>query len=173
MITGRITYGLGQVFNPTEAEANLLKQVVQRESSGNYQAIASICNPTCATGAYQFKDSTWQWVAQQTGVGTQYSSAADAPTSDQDVNALWLLRYAGGNPNASIAWGASGPYASTSGSGPLVDLSGSSAATPTSSILDQLQSSMSSAGIDLNSPTTDVLLAVGLGVAGVILARVL
>lgn len=163
---------MSYTFNPTSTELNLLAQVRQRESSGNYSAVAAICNPTCATGAYQFKDSTWQWVSQQTGVGTQYASAGAAPQWMQDANALWLLRYAGGDPNASIAWGASGPYDigatgnATGNNGSLVDLTGTAATASTTDILDQLDSSasdlLSQAGLDPGY--AGLAIAVGIGV---------
>lgn len=153
---------MSYTFNPTSTESNLLSQVRQRESSGNYSAVASLCNPTCATGAYQFKDSTWQWVAQQTGVGTQYATAGAAPQWMQDANALWLLRYAGGDPNASIAWGASGPY----DIGAVVDVSGDAASTPTSDLLAQVSDTFNQMGIDPSSPQGGLMIAMGIGVLG-------
>lgn len=134
-------------FNPTSGEAGLLAQIAQRESSGNYGAT----NPaSSASGAYQFIDATWQWVSRQTGVGTQYASAADAPPSVQDANALWLLRKYG--PDASISWAASGPYLQAApepyygtAAQPLVDVAGDGAGVSTGAILGQVESAL---GID-------------------------
>jgi hypothetical protein len=158
-------------FNPTSAEAALLAQVAARESSGNYTAVVLPQNcphpPCTASGAYQFTDATWAMASNATGV-PYYPTAASAPASVQDTNALWLLRYAGGDPNASIAWGASGPYdtslllAASSGQ-PLVDLSGAAAATSTSDILSQLGLSVDGTGIDLSSPTTGIAIALAIG----------
>lgn len=156
-------------FNPTPAEASILAQVAQRESGNNYQAQ----NPsTTASGAYQFINSTWQMAAAATGVGTQYATAADAPASVQDINALWLLRYAGGNPNASVAWAASGPYTLPTGNGgsssPLVDLSGTAASVSTSDILSSLglTNAFTQMGIDPSSPQAGLAIALGIGVLG-------
>lgn len=155
-------------LTPTPQQQSLLNQIKANESGGNYNAIAGVCNPTCATGAYQFKDSTWQWVSQQTGVGTECSSARDCSPAEQDANALWLLQNYGAN--ASISWAASAPPggyqpqvggASDSGaSTALVDLSGDAASTPTSSIMDQLTTQAATAGIDLTNPVTDAIVAV-------------
>ena len=156
-------------FNPTPAEQSLLSQIVQRESSGNPLAVNA---QSGASGLYQFKDATWQWVAQHTGVGTQYATAADAPASVQDINALWLLRYAGGNPNASIAWAASGPYILPTGNGgsssPLVDVSGTAASVSTSDILSSLglTDAFTQMGIDPGSPQAGLAIALGIGVLG-------
>ena len=147
---------MAYTFNPTPAETSTLAQIAQRESGGNYIAQ----NPTStASGAYQFINATWQYTAQQTGVGTQYTSAADAPAWMQDTNALWLLRTYG--PDASISWGASAPAGGTipgSSTQPLVDLSGSDAAASTSDILSSIQSSI--ATVDLTNPATDIALLV-------------
>lgn len=144
---------MAYTFNPTPAEAAILQQVASRESSGNYLAQ----NPkSSASGAYQFVDSTWAMASAATGV-PYYPTAASAPSSVQDINALWLLRYAGGNPNASVAWAASGPYDT---SGALVDVSGSAASTSTADLLSQIDAAAQSVGIDLSSPTTEIVVAV-------------
>ena len=147
-------------YNPSASEVSLLAQIAQNESGGNYSAT----NPaSTASGAYQFVDDTWQWVAQKTGVGMQYASAADAPPAVQDTNALWLLRNYGAN--ASISWAASAPaggYSASSGS-PIVDLSGAAAATPTGDILNQLDTSLAGA-LGISDGITGVLL-LGLGLA--------
>ena len=146
-------------YNPTASEVSLLAQIAHNESGGNYAAM----NPaSTASGAYQFIDATWQWVAQQTGVGTQYASAADAPASVQDTNALWLLRNYGAN--ASISWAASAPAGGYSAAvSPIVDLSGAAAGTPTGDILNQLDTSLAGA-FGISGGTTGVLL-LGLGLA--------
>lgn len=162
-------------FNPTPQQQSLLNQIKTRESGGNYDAIASICNPTCATGAYQFKNSTWQWVAQQTGVGTQCATAADCSPAEQDANALWLLENYGANSTAS--WGASAPsggyqpQVDGSSGTPVVDLSGDAAATPTSSIMDELTSQASTVGIDVTDPTTLVVMGVAAVAAVFLIGR--
>ena len=152
-------------YNPTPAESSLLAQIAQRESSGNYSAI----NPASGTaGAYQFANSTWAMAAANTGVGTQYASAADAPAWMQDTNALWLLRYVG--PNSTESWYASGvakgqPYSYPSNGGPIIDLSGDAATAPTSNILDQLQTA-GFPNIDLTTPSG---LAVAAGIVGLVI----
>lgn len=164
-------------FNPTGAESTTLAQIAQRESGGNYTATISPANcaamgyTVCtASGAYMFTDSTWQSVAAQTGVGTQYATAADAPAWMQDTNALWLLQKYG--PNASQSWAATGPYDTSglnmipgSSTQPLIDLSGSAATTSSSDILSSLDASAASVGIDLTNPMTDVMLAAAAAVA--------
>jgi hypothetical protein len=92
-------------YAPTAAEAFLLALIRHRESSGNYAATNMI---STASGAYQFINGTWAVIARQTGVGTTYVRALDAPPVDQDYNALVLLRASG--PNSSYSWKASGPY---------------------------------------------------------------
>ena len=92
-------------FNPSPSEQALLWLIRNRESGQNYQAT----NPaSTASGAYQFINSTWAYVASLTGVGTQYPRAYLAPILDQDTNALLLLRMFG--PNSTRSWKASGPY---------------------------------------------------------------
>ena len=152
-------------YNPTVTEVSLLAQIAHNESGGNYTAT----NPSStASGAYQFIDATWQWVSQQTGVGTQYASAAEAPPSVQDTNALWLLRNYGAN--ASISWAASAPaggYSASSGS-PIVDLSGAAATTPTADILNQLDTSLAGAFGISDGTTGGLLLGLGIAAAGVL-----
>jgi hypothetical protein len=153
-------------FNPTASETSLLAQISHNESGANYTAT----NPSStASGAYQFIDSTWQWVAQQTGAGRQYASAADAPPSVQDINALWLLRNYG--PNSTISWAASAPAGGYSVS-PLVDVSGAAAATPTADILNELDvSSVTSALGIQDGAAAGVLLTLGIAAGAVLLMR--
>lgn len=163
-------------FNPTPAESALLAQIAQRESGGNYRARISqaTCNQlgytVCtASGAYQFIDSTWQSVAQQTGVGTQWASAADAPASVQDINALWLLRNSGTTP-----WATSGPYdTTTNGSAtPLLDVSGAAASTPTADLLNQIDTSLASLiPGDSTGMGAGIAIAVGAAVVALLATR--
>lgn len=93
-------------YAPTAAEAFLLALIRHRESNGDYTISR---NPlSTASGAYQFITGTWAAVSSQTGVGTNYTRAFEAPPVDQDYNALWLLLKYG--PNSSYSWKASGPY---------------------------------------------------------------
>ena len=164
-------------YNPTPTEADILAQVGQRESGSNYGA--RISPATCArlgqtkctaSGAYQFTDATWQMAAAATGVGTQWGSAYQAQPWEQDINALWLLRYAGGDPNASIAWQASAPKdmipAAADDGIPLVDLTGADANTPTSDLLSQLDTTV--AGIIPGMDATGAGVALLLGGAAVL-----
>lgn len=165
---------MSYTYNPTPAEASVLALIQQHESGGNYTAQ----NPTStASGAYQFVNTTWQQVAQQTGAGTQYASAAQAPPAVQDANALWLLRNYG--PNSTTSWGGDqgppggypDPYSTAaipgSSTQPMVDLSGPAAATPTADILSSLQS----ASVDLTDPTTDLVLLAGAAAVVFLAAR--
>jgi hypothetical protein len=97
---------LGETMtNITPSEASMLQQIAQRESGGSYTRTNNVSS---ASGAYQFINGTWAMATAATGIGTQYSTAAQAPPAVQDANALWLLRTYG--PNATISWAASGPY---------------------------------------------------------------
>ena len=159
---------MAYTYNPSPSEAATLASIAQRESGDNYSAQ----NPSStASGAYQFINATWAAAAQATGVGTQYTSAAQAPAWMQDTNALWLLRTYG--PDASISWGASAPAGGTSIPGasnqPLIDLSGDSASTSTADIMSSIQSSIAS--IDLTDPTTDVVLLAAAAAAVFLIAR--
>jgi hypothetical protein len=164
---------MSYIYNPTPAEADLLQRIASNESSNDY--LARISQATClkltgrtdctASGAYQFTNATWRDATQATGV-PYYPSAADAPADVQDTNALWLLRTRGTAP-----WASSGPY--DTATQPLVDLSGEAAATPTATIMDQLQAQAASVGIDVTSPVTDLLVAAGVTAAAYLFARAL
>src|SRR5262245_13032991 len=91
-------------FDPSPSEAAMLGEIRNRESSDNYKAT----NPnSTASGAYQFINSTWRMASDATGA-PRYATAAQAPQSVQDQNALYMLRQFG--PNAKITWAESGPY---------------------------------------------------------------
>lgn len=62
--------------------AAILATIKVRESGGDY----NVKNPEgSASGAYQMIDSTWQSLSQKYGIGTEYSSAKDAPPEVQDA----------------------------------------------------------------------------------------
>jgi hypothetical protein len=92
-----------------------------------------------------------------------------------------LLRTRGIAPWAS--WATSGPYdtqpvVDTSQpiappSQPIFDISGEGAATPTATIMDQIQAQAASVGIDLTSPVTDIMVAAGVAAAAYLLGRAL
>ena len=163
--------------NPTPGQAAVLAQIAQNESSNRPTILGPMTSSGQATGLYQITDGTWQWVASITGVGTQYSSAAQAPVSDQTTNALWLLNKYG--PNATITWAASAPPGgypdpgtldaamSSGGSGALVDISGAAASTPTADILNQLGANVGTA-LGTDATTGGLLLAAGIAAAALV-----
>jgi hypothetical protein len=162
-------------FNPTFEESALLAEIRRRESGGNYSV--TISTATClkltgrtdctASGAYQFTNATWRDATQATGVGTEYATAAQAPQWIQDANALWLLRTRGTAPWASFS---RSPLPAGNG-GPMVDVSGDAAATPTASILDQIGASLTEAtGVDVTP--TEAGVAIALVVAAAIYVSV-
>jgi hypothetical protein len=151
-------------YNPTPPESAVLAQIAAHESGGDYSAK----NPhSTASGAYQFIDSTWQYVANHTGKGTEYATAAEAPAAVQDANALWLLRNYG--PNSTTSWGGPegppggypDPYVfSGSSTQALVDVSGPDASVSTADILSSIEN------LDVSSPVAGALLLAA-GVAAV------
>jgi hypothetical protein len=76
----------------------ILSTIRQRESGNDYTAKAK---GSSASGAYQFIDSTWQNLTKKFGIGTEYSTARDAPAPVQDqVAAAYvkdILERAGGD----------------------------------------------------------------------------
>lgn len=166
------------IFNPTPQEQSLLNQIKARESGGNYGVTISqatcdklmgYAGATCtASGAYQFVNATWQATAAATGAGTDCPTAASCDQQSQDINALYLLRTQG-----TVPWGGASVYGTSSdpGGGPLVDLSGDAASTPTSSILDQLTTQAATVGIDLTNPVTDAIVAVAAIAAVLLIGR--
>lgn len=147
-------FGLGAVsdYVASSAQAATLAQIAQNESGGNYTAT----NPkSTASGAYQIINSTWQMAAANVGIDTSlYPTAKSAPPAYQDAAALWLLQTYG--PNATISWAASAPpggyptdvlpagISPARGDGPLIDLSGVAASTPTADILNQIDTTAAS-----------------------------
>lgn len=98
-------------MNPaTLAEKIMLRLIAYRESGGNYTSPPRDPVHATASGAYQFIKATWAFAASNTGLGSQYVYAYQAPPQYQDSNALWLLRTYG--PNSSRSWQSSGPYPS-------------------------------------------------------------
>lgn len=76
----------------------ILATIRQRESGGNYGAQAK---GSSASGAYQFIDSTWQSMTKKFGMGTEFTSAKQAPKEVQDAVAKAyvqdILKRAGGD----------------------------------------------------------------------------
>jgi resuscitation-promoting factor RpfA len=103
--------GSAQVTTPPPAAtnstdtSNLLAQVRQRESGNNYTAQ----NPTStASGAYQFINSTWTQLANQSGNGAYANAPAkDAPPAVQDSVAQYAVQNY--DPNSTFLWAASAP----------------------------------------------------------------
>jgi hypothetical protein len=129
-----------------------------------------------AQGYYQITNTNWQNIAPILGIDTnQYPTAMSAPQDVQAQVATYLLtqtpagisNWSNYNPQLQAALSSAGMQTS----GALVDISGASAATPTSSILDQL--SQAGLPIDTSSPVTGVLVAGGLGLAAILLTRLL
>lgn len=60
---------------------NILNTIKGKESGGDYSAK----NPKAsASGGYQFLNSTWRSLTSKYGIGSEYSSARDAPPEIQD-----------------------------------------------------------------------------------------
>lgn len=67
----------------------ILDTIKGRESGGDY----SVQNEKgSASGGYQFIDSTWKSLTSKYGVGTEYSSAKDAPSDVQDLVAAEYVK---------------------------------------------------------------------------------
>lgn len=138
-----------------------------------------------AQGYYQITNSNWLSIAPQLGIDTSlYPNAMSAPQSVQAQVASYLLtstpagvaNWSNYNPQLLSALNSaglqtSGPVTAASsaaagaGDGPIVDISGAAAATPTPDILSQLDSAVAGAGIDLTDPLTEVAIAVAIGAA--------
>lgn len=139
-----------------------------------------------AQGYYQITNDNWLKIAPQLGIDTsQYPNAMSAPQDVQAQVANYLLtqtpagiaNWANYNPKLNSALTAAGlqtagPVSDTAAAGALVDLSGSAAATPTASIMDQLSAQLATAGVDVSSPGTALLVAAGLAAAVLVFSRV-
>lgn len=135
-----------------------------------------------AQGYYQITNTNWNNYAPQLGIDlAQYPTAMSAPQDVQAQVATYLLtqtpggisNWANFNPNLNAALSSAGLQTSgpVTGASPVVDLSGASATTPTSSLMDQITAQASAAGIDLTNPTTDLIIAAGLAAAVLLFAR--
>ncbi len=67
----------------------ILDTIKGRESGGDYRVQNA---KGSASGGYQFIDSTWQGLTKKYGIGTNYSSAKDAPPEVQDVVAAAYVK---------------------------------------------------------------------------------
>lgn len=93
------------------ALSSVLAQIRQNESSNNYNLTPqqNYAYPAShASGAYQFQPATWQQYTQQSGIGTQYAEAYQAPPNVQDAVASYAVLN-GPGANSSALWGASAP----------------------------------------------------------------
>ena len=114
-----------------------------------------------AQGYYQITNTNWLAIAPQLGIDTSvYPNAMSAPQSVQAQVATYLLtqtpagvsNWTSYNGNLAAALSAAGLQTSgtvgissyASGTGPLVDLSGAAAATPTADLLNQLDTTAAS-----------------------------
>lgn len=144
--------------------------------------------PQTAQGYYQITDQNWNNVAPLLGIDTSvYPDAISAPQSVQAQVATYLLtqtpagigNWSNYNANLAAALSAaglqtSGPVSATvaaagytaPGAGPLIDLSGAAAATPTADLLNQLDTSLAST-FGVSDGTGVALVALGL-VAGLV-----
>ena len=139
-----------------------------------------------AQGYYQITNENWNNVAPLLGIDTSvYPDAMHAPQSVQAQVATYLLtqtpagisNWSNYNANLAAALSAaglqtSGPVGamvasySSPGAGPLIDLSGAAATTPTADLLNQLDTSVASA-FGVSDGTGVALVALGL-VAGLV-----
>ena len=152
-------------FNPipTPAEISTLAQIAANESTNNPMAMGPMTSSGQATGLYQITDGTWAWISSITGIGTQYSQAAQAPVSDQTSNALWLLQNYG--PNATISWAASGPYVNPEITSPTTPIASVNGNIPTSDLLSQADMSIANLGTGIDPNVLIALLLAGAAVA--------
>lgn len=168
------------------ATQTYLDLISQYESGGrnipNYRY-----DPThTAQGYYQITNQNWANIAPLLGIDTSvYPNAMAAPQNVQAQVANYLLtqtpagiaNWSNYNPQLNSALTAaglqtSGPVSDTAATGALVDLSGNAAATPTASIMDQLSTQLATAGVDVSSPGTALLVAAGLAAAVLVFTRI-
>jgi hypothetical protein len=93
------------------ALSSVLAQIRANESSNNYNLTPqqNYAYPAShASGAYQFQPGTWQQYTQQSGIGTQYAEAYQAPPNVQDAVASYAVLN-GPGVNSKALWGASAP----------------------------------------------------------------
>lgn len=146
--------------------------------------------PQTAQGYYQITDQNWNNVAPLLGIDTSlYPNARSAPQSVQAQVATYLLtqtpagisNWSNYNANLTAALSAaglqtSGPVGATvasytaPGAGPLIDLSGAAAATPTADLLNQLDASVAST-FGISDGSGLALVALGLAAWLVFLAN--
>ena len=109
-----------------------------------------------------------EFFAGKAGVYPGYAPAAD--NNQPYAYAAFVAQQAGIDPNVVLSQ-IGGSSSQPAGGGPIVDLFGSDATTPTATILDQLNLAAAGVGIDLTSPLTDALLAAGLAAAVYLVTR--
>ena len=161
--------------------------LISQYESGNRNIPNYRYDPThTAQGYYQITNDNWNKVAPVLGIDTSvYPNAMAAPQDVQAQVATYLLTQtpAGisnwANYNPQLASALTGAGLQTSGqidtgttvSGALIDLSGNAAATPTASIMDQISTQLASAGVDVSSPGTALLIAGGIAAAILVFTR--
>lgn len=146
--------------------------------------------PQTAQGYYQITNQNWNNIAPLLGIDTSvYPSAMSAPQSVQAQVATYLLtqtpagisNWSNYNPNLAAALSAAGmqtsgpvggtvPVYTAPGAGPLFDISGAAAATPTADLLNQLDTSLAST-FGVSDGSGAVLVALGLAAGLVFLAN--
>ena len=144
--------------------------------------------PQTAQGYYQITNKNWSNVAPLVGIDTSvYPTAMSAPQSVQAQVASYLLtqtpagisNWSNYNPQLAAALNAAGMQTSgpvvdfgitsaPGGTAPLVDLSGSAAATPTADILNQMSASVGGA-LGTDAITGGLVLAAGIAAAALAL----
>jgi hypothetical protein len=178
----RFNYGLGQ------STQDYLTLISQYESSNRNIPNYRYGPGYTAQGYYQITNTNWNKIAPILGIDTSmYPNAMSAPQDIQAQVAMYLLTQTPGgisnwsnyNPKlmAALSYAGmqtSGPVTDSgppATSGALVDISGSAAATPTSSILDEL--SQAGLPVDTSSPVTGVIVAGGALLAALLVGRVI
>lgn len=162
--------------------------LISRYESGNQNVPNYRYGPGyTAQGYYQITNTNWTNIAPILGIDTSvYPTAMSAPPDLQAQVANYLLtqtpagisNWSNYNPQLASALAAAGmqtagPVAdgSTAVSGALVDLTGNAAGTPTANIMDQISTQLATAGMDISSPGTAMLIAAGLAAAVLVLTQ--